>query len=83
MLKQHDNAVQLGKIGFIDVLAARETVSLPQETDTFIESQLKRDGPDVQKTLSHLASTYGSENLKNLTDREVYNLYKNHAAANK
>lgn len=55
MLKQHDNAVQLGKIGFIDVLAAREGVSLPQETDTFIESQLNRDGPDVEKTLSHLA----------------------------
>ena len=41
MLKQHDQAVSQGKIGSLDVLAARDAVNLPQETDLFIEGQLK------------------------------------------
>jgi hypothetical protein len=38
MLKQHDQAVSLGKIGSLDVLAARETVNLPQEQDNYIDA---------------------------------------------
>ena len=80
MLKQHEQAVLQGKIGAFDVLAARDVVNLPSESDTFIEAQLNTDSSQVEKNLSHLASIYGHEQLKNMSDREVYSLYKNHAA---
>ena len=83
MLKQHEKSVQLGKIGSFDVLAARDVVNLPQESDFYLDAQLNRDDAEVEKNLSHLAQVYGTENLKNLSDREVYNLYKKHASINK
>ena len=43
MLKQHDSYVNLGKIGGLDTLAARDMVNLPKEADVFVESQLKKD----------------------------------------
>lgn len=47
MLKQHDQAVQSGKIGGLDLLATRDQVHLPQQTDFFIEAQLKEDDETV------------------------------------
>jgi|SanBayMetagenome_1026888.scaffolds.fasta_scaffold42509_1 hypothetical protein len=47
MLKQHDQAVQSGKIGGLDILAARDQVHLPQQTDLFIDAQLKTDDAQV------------------------------------
>ncbi len=41
MLKQHNQAVSQGKIGAIDILVARDGIHLPQESDIFIEAQLK------------------------------------------
>lgn len=83
MLQQHEMATKLGKIGAFDVLAARDTVSLPQDTDSVIDAQLKNNDPEVDNTLARLAHIYGSEYLKNLSDREMYALYKTHAISGK
>ncbi len=83
MLKQHDLSTNLGKIGGLDVLAARDQVNLPKEADLFVEAQLNRNDSQVEKTLNLLAETYGHEHLNKLSDREVYTLYKRHMSATK
>ena len=81
MLKQHEKSVSEGKIGAFDVLAARDNLNLPSQSDAFVEAQLNTDQAQVEKNLNTLASIYGHDQLKNMSDSEVYALYKNHAAS--
>jgi len=83
MIKQHDLATKFGKIGAFDVLAARDIVSLPQDTDAVIEAQIKTNDPAVESTLTRISQIYGAEYLKNLSDTEIYALYKVHSISGK
>lgn len=84
MIKQHELSTSQGKIGAFDVLAARdEIVSITANQDKVIDAQIKNNDPTVDKVLQQLASMYGSETLKNLSDKEIYSLYKNHSLSSK
>jgi len=45
MLLQHELTTSKGKIGAFDVLAARDTVSLLNDSDAIIDAQIKRNDP--------------------------------------
>lgn len=83
MIRKHEISTSQGKIGQFDILAARNTVTLLNDSDALINAQIKRNDPEVDAILSNIASIYGAEHLKNLSDRELYSLYKNHANAAK
>ena len=83
MVRQHELATTQGKIGQFDVLAARNTVTLLNDSDALIDAQIKRNDPQVDTILQNIANTYGAEHLKALSDRELYSLYKNHASVTK
>ena len=80
MIRQHEISTTQGKIGQFDVLAARNTVTLLNDSDSIIDAQIKRDDPAVENILQNIASKYGADHLKTLSDRELYSLYKNHAS---
>lgn len=83
MIRKHEISTSEGKIGQFDVLAARNTVTLLNDSDALIDSQIKRNDPEVETILSNIASIYGADYLKTLSDRELYSLYKNHALVTK
>lgn len=83
MVRRNEIATSSGKVGQFDVLAARNTVTLLNDSDAAIDSQIKRNDPEVDAILNNIASIYGADHLKNLSDRELYSLYKNHAIAGK
>ena len=83
MIKQNELATKFGKIGAFDVLTARDTVSLTQDTDKVIEAQIQSGSQEIESNLNRLAEIYGAENLKNMSDREMYGLYKTHAVTGK
>lgn len=83
MIRKHELSTSQGKIGQFDILAARNTVTLLNDSDALIDSQIKRNDPEVDAILSQIASIYGADHLKSLSDRELYSLYKNHAVASK
>jgi len=70
-----------GKIGGLDILAARDTVSIVTDTDAMIDHQLKSNDPAVDSMLERLKEIYGAEHLKALKDSELYELYKRHSIA--
>lgn len=80
MIRQHEISTSQGKIGQFDVLAARNTVTLLNDSDSIIDAQIKRNDPQVDGILQNIANTYGADHLKSLSDRELYSLYKNHAS---
>jgi hypothetical protein len=80
MIRQHEISTTQGKIGQFDVLAARNTVTLLNDSDSIIDAQIKRDDPQVENILQNIANKYGADHLKTLSDRELYSLYKNHAS---
>lgn len=83
MIRKHELSTSQGKIGQFDILAARNTVTLLNDSDAIIDSQIKRNDPEVDAILSQIAGIYGADHLKTLSDRELYSLYKNHAVASK
>lgn len=83
MIRKHELSTSQGKIGQFDILAARNTVTLLNDSDAIIDSQIKRNDPEVDAILSQIAGIYGADYLKTLSDRELYSLYKNHAVASK
>jgi hypothetical protein len=70
-----------GKIGGLDLLAARDTVSIITDSDAMIDHQLKNNDPAVDSLLERLKEIYGADHLKSLTDSELYELYKRHSIA--
>ena len=78
MIRRHENNTQ-GKIGGVNVLAARDEVTIRDDSDRVLEAQLRLDAPEVGEQLSRLAGLYGADHLKSLSDGELYNLYKRHA----
>lgn len=83
MMRDHELATKGGKIGQFDLLAARDDVSLIADQDNIIDSQIKKDDPAVNNVLQYLQATYGTDHLKELSDRELYQLYKRHALSSK
>jgi len=77
MIRKHELATNQGKIGQFDVLAARNTVTLLNDSDALIDSQIRRNDPEVDAVLANIASIYGAEHLKSLSDRELYSFYNN------
>ena len=78
MIRQHDLATKNGKIGQFDVLAARDNVTLLNDSDAVIEAQLRSEDPSVDNNLKAIKEIYGEEHLNSLSDTELYKLYKLH-----
>lgn len=79
MIQQNQQYVSGGKISQLDLLAARDQISLAEGTDEVADLQIRTNSPIVDKTLEHLKSVYGEEYLKTITDRELFTLYKQHS----
>ena len=79
MIKQHSIATHGGKIGALDSLAARDAVTVLADADVVVDAQIRTGDGAIDQGLSHLAGIYGADHLKNLSDRELYALYKKHA----
>jgi hypothetical protein len=79
MLRQHELATNGGKVGNFDLLAARDAVTLLGDADAVVDAQLRNNDPAVDGVLQRLAGIYGSDYLKSLTDRELFQLYKSHS----
>ena len=78
MIRRHEANTQ-GKIGGANILAARDEITIRNDADRVLDAQLRQDAPEVGALLSRLAGLYGAEQLKSMSDRELYALYKRHA----
>jgi hypothetical protein len=79
MIQQNHQAVTEGKLGGFDLLVARDQVTLLGDSDTVADAQIRSNDPIVDQTLNRLKEIYGEEYLKNITDRELFALYKQHS----
>jgi hypothetical protein len=51
MIQQHEKATKDGKIGGFDVLAARDEVTILGDSDSVIDSQIKKNSSEVDNNL--------------------------------
>ena len=70
-----------GKIGTLDLMAARDQVTILSDTDSVLDAQISSNDKDVVTLLSNLKDIYGADYLKALTDVELYDLFKRHSFA--
>lgn len=81
MLRQNERSQATGRLGNIEILAARDTVSITSDVDAVIEAQLKTGDSSIDEGLTRLQQLYGADHLKSLTDSELYELFKRHSIA--
>jgi hypothetical protein len=79
LIQMNEQATSQGKISQLDLLVARDAVTLLQDTDAVADAQIRVNDPIVDKTLAHLKTIYGEEHLKSISDRELFSLYKQHS----
>lgn len=60
-------------------MLARNNVKLAASHDRVMEAQLEENDPHVDNNLKKLQEVYGKEYLDNLSDRDLYALYRKHA----
>lgn len=77
LLQNHELATKGGKLGRLDVLVARDQVTRLSDQDSVIDVQISNDDPQIDQVLQAMQAQYG-EQLKGLSEREVYNLFKQH-----
>lgn len=64
MLRQHETATKIGKIGAFDLLAAKDEVSLLVDADAVVEAHIRKNDSTMEDMLQRLQSIYGAEHLK-------------------
>jgi hypothetical protein len=80
MHKQFEQLSKKGSIGALDLLVAKSEANLLSDQDAILDAQLRLNDKEVDDNLKKLADRYGAEHLKNLSDNELYALYKKNSA---